>query len=101
MAQRIGDLKRVAHRKNGDRADVQLGENRQGERNESADPGILDKDQRSIAELVDQQRLYLPTMLFGDILADPLRIERPPVMPAGTSGREQRVVSLGKRGAFE
>jgi len=59
--QRICDLKRIAYRQKGDRADIHFVQDRRHERNKSACPRVFDNDQWFVTELVDEQLFYFLT----------------------------------------
>src|ERR1700680_1998699 len=90
----------IANRQHRDGTDVEIGQDRQGEWYEAANPGVFEQNQRLLAALVDQQLLYrLP--MRSRLGIDLSRIESPPVIPAGIDRCEQFVMSRENAGALK
>ena len=61
---------------------------------QAADPGILEHEEPAVTVLLLQQYLRLLAKFSGDRRSVPARIEGSPIVPRGSSGRENFVVQI-------
>ena len=61
---------------------------------QAADPGILEYEEPAVTVLLLQQYLRLLAKFFSDRRSVPTRIEGSPIVPRGSSGRENLVVQI-------
>ena len=67
------------------------------ERHQAAYPGILQHEQRAVAELFAKHRLGAFAKLAGDRRAVPIRAESSPIVPAGPRGYQDFIVQVRNR----